>query len=334
MTRPTISIAMATYNGEKYLQEQLDSFLTQTRPPDELVVCDDGSKDRTLEILAAFQASASFAVHLYKNNERLGCAKTFDKALSLCKCDSIFLSDQDDVWFPEKIETVISVFDTKKDIIVVLNDQIITDEKLSHSGITKLQNISSMGLNDSCFVSGCCTAMRRVWLDLALPIPADQVPHDIWINRLATALGVRVILSKPLQYSRRHGSNTSNWLASRSTKVSKLEVIRANGLKDASPGWINAVALEKIFVHRLRQRSSVIKSLQREDAARVAKEKSQRKIEALETRIGFVALPRTRRVPFVVRFLADGEYRYFSGWKSALKDICQRQSKISQSGRS
>lgn len=98
-----ISIAMATYNGAKYLQEQLDSFVTQTRQPDELVVCDDGSSDATVEILRHFAAGAPFAVEIHENEVNLSHAKNFEKALSLCGGDVIFFSDQDEVWFPEKV---------------------------------------------------------------------------------------------------------------------------------------------------------------------------------------------------------------------------------------
>ena len=101
-----ISIAMTTYNGSKYLKEQLDSFTKQTHLPDELVVTDDGSSDDTLEILENFAKKASFEVLIFRNNTNLGYAMNFGHAIGLCTGDLIFLSDQDDIWFPEKIETV------------------------------------------------------------------------------------------------------------------------------------------------------------------------------------------------------------------------------------
>ena len=96
------SIALATYNGERYLQEQLNSFLHQTRLPDEIIACDDCSTDRTMDILESFAISALFAVYIYRNAINLGYTKNFERAISLCSGDVIFLSDQDDVWFPKR----------------------------------------------------------------------------------------------------------------------------------------------------------------------------------------------------------------------------------------
>ena len=97
-----ISIAMSTYNGGKYLQEQLDSFLAQTSLPDELVITDDCSTDNTLEIIQAFAAMAPFEVRWEQNEKNLGYTGNFNQALMKTTGDLVFLSDQDDVWFPEK----------------------------------------------------------------------------------------------------------------------------------------------------------------------------------------------------------------------------------------
>ncbi|HIE59179.1 MAG TPA: glycosyltransferase, partial [Hydrogenothermaceae bacterium] len=92
-----ISIALATYNGDTYLQDQLNSYIAQERLPDEMVVCDDVSKDETVAILEAFQKVAPFEVQIIKNETNLGYTKNFEKALSLCSGDIVFFSDQDDV---------------------------------------------------------------------------------------------------------------------------------------------------------------------------------------------------------------------------------------------
>ena len=98
-----ISLAMTTYNGEDYLEEQLESFLRQTRIPNELIVCDDGSRDSTLNILEAFQLKAPFPVMINRNVENLGYTKNFENALSKCSGELIFLSDQDDIWEANKV---------------------------------------------------------------------------------------------------------------------------------------------------------------------------------------------------------------------------------------
>jgi len=101
--RATVSVALCTYNGAAYLGEQLDSIVAQSRPPDELVVCDDGSTDGTVGLLQAFVPEAPFPVRLYRNERNRGFAKNFERAISLCTGDFIALSDQDDVWKPEKL---------------------------------------------------------------------------------------------------------------------------------------------------------------------------------------------------------------------------------------
>ena len=106
----SISIALCTYNGERFLRKQLDSYIQQTRLPDELVICDDGSKDRTLEILEEFAAKAPFSVRIYQNVQNLGWSKNFEKAINLCTGDLIALSDQDDEWLSHKLAKIEGFF--------------------------------------------------------------------------------------------------------------------------------------------------------------------------------------------------------------------------------
>src|SRR6478609_12105203 len=101
---PTVSVAMATYNGAKFLQAQLDSLAAQTQLPDELVVGDDGSSDDTLAILEAFAASAPFPVRVDRNETRPDYGDNFMRTALRCTGDYIAFCDQDDVWLPEKIE--------------------------------------------------------------------------------------------------------------------------------------------------------------------------------------------------------------------------------------
>ena len=125
-----LSIAMCTYNGASYLQEQLDSFLWQTRLPDEIVVCDDCSQDETVEILKEFAANSPFPVHLHVNKTNLGLTKNFEKAIGKCTGDIIFLSDQDDVWLPERLEKFEAAFQKDADVGLVFCDAYLVNEKL------------------------------------------------------------------------------------------------------------------------------------------------------------------------------------------------------------
>src|SRR5439155_19776206 len=120
----------------KHLQEQLDSFVRQTRLPDELVVCDDGSSDETVLILERFQKRAPFPVRIFRNAANLGPSQNFGKAIALCQGDIVFLSDQDDFWFPEKLETVGKVICSSSSNVYVINNTEIVDGALNPTGIT------------------------------------------------------------------------------------------------------------------------------------------------------------------------------------------------------
>src|SRR5262245_33463585 len=133
---PKISIALCTYNGAKFLSSQLESYLVQTQMPDEVVVCDDRSNDQTVEILKAFAERAPFSVRVLVNDQNLGSTKNFEKAISLCSGEFIFLSDQDDIWNPDKIEKMTAPFENDPDVGLVFSDVELVDESLTFEGKT------------------------------------------------------------------------------------------------------------------------------------------------------------------------------------------------------
>ncbi len=134
--RARISIAMAVYNGERFIQEQLESYLAQTRLPDELVISDNGSKDATIAIVRDFAARASFAVRLHVNETDVGICKNFERAISLCTGDIICLSDSDDVWLPRKLELMEEVFLLEPKVALVQFNSSLVDDALRPLGWT------------------------------------------------------------------------------------------------------------------------------------------------------------------------------------------------------
>src|SRR3954454_9678676 len=96
-----VSVALASYNGARFIDEQLASLAAQTRPPDELVVCDDGSTDDTLDHVERFAATAPFEVRIVRNAENLGFSGNFQRVLALVRGDIVFICDQDDIWYPD-----------------------------------------------------------------------------------------------------------------------------------------------------------------------------------------------------------------------------------------
>jgi glycosyltransferase involved in cell wall biosynthesis len=118
-----VSVAMATYNGERFVLEQLRSLASQTRLPDELVVSDDGSEDRTLQIVRDSAAEAPFRVHIQANTGRLWCHRNFWHAASLCSGDIFAFCDQDDVWLPEKLALCVAEFEADPDVVLVCHNR-------------------------------------------------------------------------------------------------------------------------------------------------------------------------------------------------------------------
>jgi glycosyltransferase involved in cell wall biosynthesis len=214
-----ISIAMCTYNGEKYLQEQLDSFL-QTRLPDELVICDDGSTDGTLEIIQTFAARAPFPVRVYHNDERLGVTKNFQKAIGLCEGDCIALSDQDDVWHSAKLQILESVFLNSPDVAIVFSDAEVVDDRLRPLNYSLWESLQfnskarkqvrkgrafDVMLNKR-LVAGATMAFRSRFNSLILPIPCGWL-HDAWIALLLSVVGRLAMVDRPLISYRQHTGN-------------------------------------------------------------------------------------------------------------------------------
>ncbi len=219
-----ISIAMCTYNGAAYLQEQLDSIRAQTRPPDELVVCDDNSSDATRDILVAFKLEAPFPVRLYFNEANLGCTKNFEKAISLCDGRLIALCDQDDVWHPEKLRLTEAEFAKSPQTGLVFTDLEICDENLQPLGYrawethwvefaTKEQRLFMMGkalnlLLTRNVVTGTAMAFRSEFKKLILPLHhiPEVMLYDHWIPLMISTVANLAPIPKPLVKYRIHSN--------------------------------------------------------------------------------------------------------------------------------
>ena len=316
-----ISIAMATYNGAKFLREQLESFAGQTRPPDELVICDDGSTDDTVRIIEEFSRVCGFPVRLFKNEVNVGFVKNFERTISACTGDLIALSDQDDVWLNEKLEVVEQLFLANPDALVIINDLIICDGELNRTKYTKLGHLKALGLEESYFITGCCTTIKRVLLEVALPFPNQLEAHDTWINGVAELIGGRLVLRRPLQLYRRHESNTSDHITSSRRRLSKLSLIRKYGMRDAREGWRKEIQSKRDYIDRLEEYKGTIDSLGRSENASWSIKKLRKDVDAFLSRLEIVSIPRWRRAPAVIKNWLVGNYSAFAGWKSAMKDV-------------
>lgn len=319
---------MASYNGAAFVGAQLDSFTTQTRQPDELVICDDGSTDDTLAIIDDFARRAPFDVRLQRNSERLGYSLNFEKAILLCRGDIIFLSDQDDRWSERKVATVAMVFSQNPKVQVVVNDQEMAGAALEPSGITKLENLRRIGKENEGLIEGCCTAIRKEWAQLTLPIPRDRpdwiasnlLSYDRWLNELAILLGVRAVVDEPLQLFRRHGANATDWIASEPRRIRDADLFATRLSTVPVEEWQQRIDLLQLYRRWIDEHAQQLAKTGIGDSAH-ARGAISHEQESIAARIALTAMPLPRRVRQIAELWLNGGYRYFFGWKSAARDL-------------
>ncbi|MCC6422989.1 MAG: glycosyltransferase family 2 protein [Phycisphaerales bacterium] len=212
-----LSIAMCTFNGAAHLPLQLQSFLDQERLPDELVVNDDGSTDQTIALLNDFAQKAPFPVHIQSNTQRLGVVRNFENAILRCGGDVIFLSDQDDVWEPQKLRTIAAVFEQSPQVGFVCANAHVVDQEMNPLGYLHWQGLGFDGawvaaVNQGrafetflklCPLSGHMMAFSSRLRQTLIPIPRGWL-HDPWIARVSSAISRVVLLDEPLSRYRQH----------------------------------------------------------------------------------------------------------------------------------
>ncbi len=316
--RPTISIAMCTYIGGSYLQEQLDSLATQVRPPDELVVCDDRSTEGTVDLLRNFAQRVDFPVRLYVNEQNLGTTKNFEKAISTCSGDIIALSDQDDVWHPGKLERLETIFMNSPETGAVFSDAKAVDAELVPLGYRLWQYTGFGAAEQKRFrtgrafevllkhnvVTGATLAFRGSYKPLILPIPTSWV-HDGWIALLIAAVSQVAIIDEPLVFYRQHATN-------------QVGAVKRSRVDASSPfEVIYSQRITKFTCAGDRLRDYIGQSPRSEEIL----SQIEAKIKHLRVR---AALPRDRwrRLPIACKeLILLGYHRYAKGARSFVKDV-------------
>ena len=325
-----VSIALATFNGDKYLEEQLESFSRQSRLPDEIVLSDDGSTDSTVEVIKKFAAAHKiFKVVLNINKDTLGYAGNFNRALEMCSGDIIFLSDQDDVWYSNKIESVLDIFSRHSRVGLVVHDLMFCDSQLKPTGETKMERMERSFELKKNYVVGMATAVRRDLLDLCLPIPySESYNHDDWLHLCANLLDKKFILRNTLADYRRHGENTTHGTALNSlNRISLFEQL--NQLKKATfkPNHLNSLHVtERKVTVLLEWFVKHSNDFQRDFGLSEAEINRQTNVllailENAKYRCKIVQHKLLIRAIEVLLFCFRGGYNSFSGLKSALRDI-------------
>jgi glycosyltransferase involved in cell wall biosynthesis len=321
MTKPSVSVAMCTYNGSRFLRDQLRSIARQSQQPDELVVSDDGSTDATLGILESFASQVGFSVRILVNTRRLGPAKNFEKAIEACGGDIIGLSDQDDVWRPDKLGSLVAVFNQHPQAVYAFSDALMVDQFGNPTGQTlweavslrkRLAEFSGLGqveiLLKRNIIPGAAMAFRSAFRHVVLPIPASWM-HDYWIALLGSVFAYGVPVSEPLFQYRRHADQVCGW-----RKKTFAQVCKDSVAMSPAEGW------GKLDTFRELERRVVALASKPAIADRLEllKEKESHLVKRAEARS-------STGVPRLAGVLAEvwtGRYQRFSNsWYSIIRDL-------------
>lgn len=250
MLNPTISVAMCTYNGSRYLTAQLSSLLRQLRPPDEVVICDDGSTDNTAALLLEFSQTAPFPVKLFRNERNLGYSRNFAQAISCCTGDIVALSDQDDIWYPQKLRRIVELFaaDPRVGGVFSDGDLIGTDSQPLPGSLWGSFNFQRRDLPRMHgevavrvllrrnVVTGMAFAFRREWSRGLQQMP-EHWPHDFWLAFMIAAKGVLKPCPERLVAYRVHAAQQ---IGVPITRADKVRYLREHG-----PGAYLALSRER-----------------------------------------------------------------------------------------
>jgi glycosyltransferase involved in cell wall biosynthesis len=221
----SVSVAMATHNGERFIREQLESLAAQDCLPSELVITDDGSEDQTVAIAEQFAKSAPFRVNIYRGSERLGFRANFMRAANLCACELIAFCDQDDVWSPRKLARCIEPFRDPTVLLAYHNAHVVTEagephDSLDHFGAAPIRPpLSCYPIRWMQYPLGFTEVFHRsilkfsdLWqmssdyCDLTAPMG-----HDQWVFFIASVFGSIAYIDEALVSYRQHGANTVGW---------------------------------------------------------------------------------------------------------------------------
>ena len=257
----SVSVAMATYNGARFIREQLESIAAQTWPPDQLVVTDDASTDNTLEIVRRFAETTRIPVVIHQNAERLGYRANFMKNTSMCASEIIALCDQDDVWLPEKLEVSVAAL-SDPSVLLCHHESWITDDAGTRIGLAGLYPLDQKAPPLSLFPMrnpfGFSMLFRRellrfsdLWRGSVDNLFCERMAHDQWFFFLASALGTTSYIREPLASYRQHPESTYGAPRSSERFLGRLGA------------WIQSAASEHAsFSKAAEARSSILSEMQ------------------------------------------------------------------------
>lgn len=245
-----VSIALATFNGERFLKSQLNSIFNQTYKDIEVIACDDASTDDTPLILKEY--SKKHNLRYFINPTNIGFVKNFEKCLSYCNGDFIALSDQDDIWKPTKIETLIQNIGNNSLIcsdasLIDSFDQVFAESFREYSNIVIPQYpVTLKNLLFTNYVTGCTALFKKELLKTALPFPEGERYHDWWLAIIAAKVNGICYLQAPLVLYRQHSHNDTGAPGTPSLKEKLFGFLKR---------WQNLnLSIKKKYAHMQQQR--------------------------------------------------------------------------------
>lgn len=328
MTRERTSVAMATCEGARFVDAQLESIGAQTRPPDELVVCDDASTDDTVARVEAFAARSTIPVRIERNARRLGATANFERSVSLCSGDIVLLADQDDVWLPHKIDTLVAILEHRPELGLAFSNGDVVDDQLGPLGYTLWQSLffdaddrRRVRSGDAAAVfarrvvaAGTTLAFRARYAPLLHPFPDLPSTHDAWIGFLIACVAPCELVDEPLIRYRLHDANQIGL-----RRFGLLDQVRQARRQLARGAFSQDVAFFSLARVRLTGETAA------------GFRTSARALRVIDEKIAHArvrdAMPDGlfSRLPIVWRELVAGRYgRYGYGWKSAAQDLWLR----------
>lgn len=318
-----VSVAIATFRGSQFITEQLASIVEQTLPPDEVVVFDDASDDDTVEVAKSFARSCSAPISVHRQASNVRVIENFASAISATHGDVIFLADQDDVWYPQKISKVVEAFDRDPAIGLVFSDADLVGANLMPLGRTLWQSIRFSKVERDLMrsthafdlllkrflVTGATLAFRRSLLDIVLPL-SKYLIHDAWIALAIAAVSGVECLDEPLIQYRQHAGQQigerSSWRSWRT---------QMQAAKKMSTGYFDK---QRMFFHDLVNR---LEENRTDWVHSNVGELAKQKLSHIDRRISFREHG-VRSLPGIANEFASGGYsRYSYGWKSAAQDL-------------
>lgn len=261
-----ISVVMATYNGEKYLRAQMDSIRTQTKQPDEVIICDDCSSDRTIEILRDYIKSYDLqnTWKLVLNSRNIGYANNFKKGLDLAKGEFIYFSDQDDIWNKEKIDIMQNIIEKTSDCKVLCTDyeSFVSNDDAKVRLKRNYKQTANDGSLEKILLSkksvylrslGCCMCVRKDFVKQIDSYLFDGWAHDDCMWRLAQCMDGCYLLHSNLVRHRVHENNTATYgqYHTRNKRIKLFQAMqRANKqmlkmMEDCGANWEKKHIIEK-----------------------------------------------------------------------------------------